>query len=54
LVIFGAIVVAVVVLAPDGIMGAILGGGKGRRLDRFRRFARRAFGKETSEAGDSV
>jgi len=54
LVIFGAIVVAVVVLAPDGIMGAILGGGKGKRLDRLRHIARRTFGKETSEAGDSV
>lgn len=44
LVIFGAIVVAVVVLAPDGIMGAILGG-RGGRLDRFRKLARRAFGR---------
>lgn len=45
LVIFGAIVVAVVVLAPEGIMGAITGG-KGGKLDRLRQLARRAFGKE--------
>jgi len=54
LVIFGAMVVAIITLAPEGIMGAILGAGKGGRLDRLRQLARRSFGKRPDEAEESV
>ena len=41
LVIFGAVVMASVVLLPEGIMGAILPGGGAGPLERLRRLARR-------------